>query len=105
MLGALHRRWRHHRASRRCRPQLRRLRLLVLDVDGVLSDGGLWTPEAGEVIKRFDVRDGRGLRAAGRSGPLERLARLDQDQWQALAAWRGLTHQAFAARPLAPEVC
>jgi hypothetical protein len=40
-----------------------------------------------------------------RSGPLERLARVDRDQWQALAAWRGLTHQAFAARPLAPQVC
>jgi hypothetical protein len=45
------------------------------------------------------------LRAAVRCGPLERLARVDRDQWQALAAWRGLTHQAFAARPLAPQVC
>jgi 3-deoxy-D-manno-octulosonate 8-phosphate phosphatase (KDO 8-P phosphatase) len=87
MLGALHRRWRHHRASRRCRPQLRRLRLLVLDVDGVLTDGGLWTTEAGEVIKRFDVRDGLGLRllreagvevawlSGGKSGATEQRAR------------------------------
>jgi hypothetical protein len=53
------------------------------------------------------------LRSALRSGrigplpltPLERLGRLDRDQWQALAAYRGLVHQAFAARPLAPQVC
>jgi hypothetical protein len=32
----------------------------VLDVDGVLTDGGLWTTESGEVLKRFDVRDGLG---------------------------------------------
>jgi len=42
---------------------------------------------------------------AGRLGPLGDLARLDRDQWQALAAYRGLVHQAFAARPLAPQVC
>ncbi|MFM9088181.1 MAG: hypothetical protein ACKOPT_08570 [Cyanobium sp.] len=49
-----------------------------------------------------------GLRA-GRFGPLpiaplNRLAKLDRDQWQALAAYRGLVHQAFAARPLAPQI-
>ncbi|MFN9631120.1 MAG: hypothetical protein ACK59A_12960 [Cyanobacteriota bacterium] len=41
---------------------------------------------------------------AGRLGILERLGQLDRDQWQALAAYRGLVHQAFAARPLAPQV-
>ena len=45
----------------------------------------------------------RALRSASR-GPLSRLAALDRDQWQALAAYRGLVHQAFAARPFAPEV-
>ena len=45
----------------------------------------------------------RGLRA-GRFGPLHRLAKLDRDQWQALAAYRGLVHQAFATRPLAPQI-
>jgi pimeloyl-ACP methyl ester carboxylesterase len=58
-------------------------------------------------------KDARGLRSrlrewlrlrAGRFGPLERLALADRDQWQALAAYRGLVHQAFAARPLAPQV-
>ncbi len=52
----------------RCRGRLGALRLLVLDVDGVLTDGGLWTTEAGEVIKRFDVRDGLGIRLLQQAG-------------------------------------
>lgn len=35
--------------------------LLVLDVDGVLTDGGLWYGPEGELFKRFDVKDGHGL--------------------------------------------
>ncbi len=35
--------------------------LLVLDVDGVLTDGGLWYGPEGEMFKRFDVKDGHGL--------------------------------------------
>jgi 3-deoxy-D-manno-octulosonate 8-phosphate phosphatase (KDO 8-P phosphatase) len=41
--------------------RLRALRALVLDVDGVLTDGGLYYAESGEEMKRFDVRDGQGL--------------------------------------------
>jgi 3-deoxy-D-manno-octulosonate 8-phosphate phosphatase (KDO 8-P phosphatase) len=41
---------------------------LVLDVDGVLTDGGLWTTESGEVLKRFDVRDGLGIRLLQQAG-------------------------------------
>ncbi|MFN7677340.1 MAG: phosphatase, partial [Cyanobacteriota bacterium] len=60
--------WRHWRDARRCQHQLRALRLLVLDVDGVLTDGGLWTTESGEVVKRFDVRDGLGIRLLQQAG-------------------------------------
>ena len=41
---------------------LRRLRLLVLDVDGTLTDGRLYYGAQGEALKAFDVRDGHGLR-------------------------------------------
>jgi len=40
----------------------RRVRLLCLDVDGVLTDGGLWIDDRGRESKRFDVRDGLGIR-------------------------------------------
>jgi 3-deoxy-D-manno-octulosonate 8-phosphate phosphatase (KDO 8-P phosphatase) len=41
---------------------LARIRLLVLDVDGTLTDGRLYYSKDGEALKAFDVRDGHGLR-------------------------------------------
>ena len=40
-----------------------RVRLLVLDVDGVLTDGRLYYGARGEVLKAFHARDGHGIRA------------------------------------------
>ena len=39
------------------------VRLLVLDVDGVLTDGRLWYGADGEVLKGFHVRDGLGIKS------------------------------------------
>ena len=68
MAVSLLRHWRHRWAARCSHNALRRLRLLVLDVDGVLTDGGLWTTESGEVLKRFDVRDGLGIHLLQQAG-------------------------------------
>jgi 3-deoxy-D-manno-octulosonate 8-phosphate phosphatase (KDO 8-P phosphatase) len=38
------------------------VRLLVVDVDGVLTDGLVYLGSAGEVIKAFHVRDGVGIK-------------------------------------------
>lgn len=38
-----------------------RIRLVLLDVDGVLTDGRLYYGPEGEVMKAFDVRDGHGI--------------------------------------------
>jgi 3-deoxy-D-manno-octulosonate 8-phosphate phosphatase (KDO 8-P phosphatase) len=46
----------------------RRVRLLVLDVDGVLTDGRLYFGPEGEALKVFHVRDGAGLVALRRAG-------------------------------------
>jgi 3-deoxy-D-manno-octulosonate 8-phosphate phosphatase (KDO 8-P phosphatase) len=46
----------------------RKIRLLVLDVDGVLTDGRLFISPAGEEFKVFHVRDGSGLVAVQRQG-------------------------------------
>jgi 3-deoxy-D-manno-octulosonate 8-phosphate phosphatase (KDO 8-P phosphatase) len=43
------------------RPRWDAIRALVMDVDGVLTDGGLYYAENGDELKRFDVRDGQGL--------------------------------------------
>lgn len=44
------------------RERLATVRLLALDVDGVLTDGTLYYGADGEVLKRFHVRDGLGIR-------------------------------------------
>jgi 3-deoxy-D-manno-octulosonate 8-phosphate phosphatase (KDO 8-P phosphatase) len=41
------------------RPRWDLIRALVTDVDGVLTDGGLYYAENGDELKRFDVRDGQ----------------------------------------------
>jgi 3-deoxy-D-manno-octulosonate 8-phosphate phosphatase (KDO 8-P phosphatase) len=45
-----------------------RVRLMVFDVDGVLTDGSLWYGEQGEMLKRFNVLDGHGLKMLATSG-------------------------------------
>ena len=45
-----------------------RIQLLCLDVDGVLTDGGLYIDDHGVETKRFHVRDGAGLRMWIRMG-------------------------------------
>ena len=44
------------------------IRLLVLDVDGVLTDGRLYFGPRGEALKAFHVRDGVGLQQLQRAG-------------------------------------
>jgi 3-deoxy-D-manno-octulosonate 8-phosphate phosphatase (KDO 8-P phosphatase) len=52
----------------RLRRRLAAMQVLVLDVDGVLTDGGLWHGPEGELIKRFDVRDGLGIKLLQEAG-------------------------------------
>ena len=47
---------------------LRRVRLLVLDVDGVLTDGRLFYGPKGETLKAFHVRDGFGIKQVAGAG-------------------------------------
>ncbi len=44
------------------------LRLMIFDVDGVLTDGGLHYGSDGEALKRFNVQDGLGIRLLQESG-------------------------------------
>ena len=39
----------------------REYKMLALDVDGVMTDGGMYYTESGEEVKRFDTKDGRGI--------------------------------------------
>lgn len=100
----------------------RRIRLLILDVDGVLTDGRLFYGNQGEELKAFNTLDGHGIKLLQRSGvkvgvitgrTSDLVARRAQelgvtlliqgreDKWTALA--EALTDAAFAEPPLTPE--
>ena len=41
---------------------LKRIRLFATDVDGVLTDAGMYYSESGEELKKFNTRDGMGIK-------------------------------------------
>lgn len=43
--------------NRRCK----KIKLLLTDVDGVLTDGGMYYSSKGDIMKKFHVRDGMGI--------------------------------------------
>ena len=48
----------------RCRP----IELILSDVDGVLTDGGIWYDNQGVELKAFHIRDGLGIKLWQRAG-------------------------------------
>ncbi|WP_426075444.1 3-deoxy-manno-octulosonate cytidylyltransferase [Janthinobacterium sp. PSPC3-1] len=49
-------------------PTLAEIKLVITDVDGVLTDGGIYYDATGECLKRFHVRDGLGMRLLEENG-------------------------------------
>ena len=39
----------------------KKIKLVITDVDGVLTDGGMYYTSNGDIMKRFHVRDGMGV--------------------------------------------
>lgn len=48
--------------------QIKSIRLIAFDVDGILTDGGLYLSDSGEEFKRFNSLDGHGLKMLKASG-------------------------------------
>ncbi|MEQ8415234.1 MAG: HAD-IIIA family hydrolase [Imperialibacter sp.] len=44
------------------------IKLLILDVDGTLTDGGIYIMEDGSQFKKFNSRDGMGIRLLQKAG-------------------------------------
>jgi 3-deoxy-D-manno-octulosonate 8-phosphate phosphatase (KDO 8-P phosphatase) len=44
------------------------IKCLILDVDGVLTDGTIWITEQGTEIKRFHIHDGVGIKNLQKAG-------------------------------------
>jgi len=88
------------------------IRLLILDVDGVMSDGLIYMGNSGEELKAFNVRDGYGLRCVLTSG-IEvaiitgRKAKLLEDRCQTLGIshlFQGQSDKLIAYRQLLSEL-
>lgn len=50
------------------RHRLRAIKLLLLDVDGVMTDGGVYLSETGDELKKFNIQDGYGIVKLQRNG-------------------------------------
>lgn len=48
--------------------KLQNIKLLILDVDGTLTDGGVYITEKGEQMKKFNAKDGMGIKVAMKKG-------------------------------------
>ena len=46
----------------------KKIKLILSDVDGVLTDGGMFYSEQGEEIKKFNTRDGMGVELLKKNG-------------------------------------
>src|ERR1035438_3800547 len=47
---------------------MKNIKFLVLDVDGVLTDGGMYYTESGDEFKKFNAKDGLAIRRLTKSG-------------------------------------
>ena len=71
----------------------RRIRLMVFDVDGVLTDGRLWYGPRGEELKAFHTLDGHGLKMLAQSGiPAALLSGRSSPAVASRAAELGIEH-------------
>jgi 3-deoxy-D-manno-octulosonate 8-phosphate phosphatase (KDO 8-P phosphatase) len=86
-----------------------KVRLLVLDVDGVLTDAGLTYDAGGHVSQRFDVRDGMGMKLAQSAGiKVAVVSGLAHDATKARMAELGVDAAHFGhrdKRPVFLETC
>src|SRR5688500_8867716 len=79
-------------ARKRQRPRkslaatLKRIRLFATDVDGVLTDAGMYYSESGEELKKFNTRDGMGIKLLQRAGVITAIVTQERTK---LVAWRG----------------
>lgn len=71
----------------------RRLKLVVFDIDGVLTDGSLYYGPQGESLKVFNVRDGYGMKALQRHGiEVAIITGRDSEMMRARAHDLGIDH-------------
>jgi N-acylneuraminate cytidylyltransferase len=56
------------REQKKKRQLLTNVRMLVMDIDGVLTDSGMYYSETGDEMKKFSTRDGKGIELIQQAG-------------------------------------
>ncbi|MGQ0811814.1 MAG: KdsC family phosphatase [Nitrospiraceae bacterium] len=56
---------------------LRRIRVFAMDVDGVLTDAGMYYSESGDEWKKFNTRDGMGIKLLQKAGVVTALVTME----------------------------
>lgn len=96
-----------------------KVQLVVLDVDGVLTDGGLYYGPEGELMKRFDVKDGHalvmarlvGLRAAILTARKSRIVEVRGQELGLIEVFQGWRDKSAGleklceSQQISPDVC
>jgi 3-deoxy-D-manno-octulosonate 8-phosphate phosphatase (KDO 8-P phosphatase) len=79
------------------------VRVAFFDIDGVLTDGGLYMSEHGETLKRFNTLDGHGLKLLQKAGitPAVITGR-DSPALRARLQALGITHAHFGTEDKRP---
>ncbi|RZJ24403.1 MAG: 3-deoxy-D-manno-octulosonate 8-phosphate phosphatase [Haliea sp.] len=79
------------------------IRVAFFDVDGVLTDGGLYLSEQGETLKRFHILDGLGIKLLQKAGitPAVITGR-DSGPLRARLAALGVSHIHYGTEDKAP---
>ena len=74
----------------------RSVKVLLLDVDGVLTDGGLFYSAQGETLKRFNTLDGHGLKMLQSAGiTVAVITGRDSEPLRARLAALGISHARY----------
>lgn len=99
---------------------LMKIRFLILDIDGVLTDGGLYYGDQGELMKKFNAKDGMGIKrlqnagvevALCSNGRTEQLVRIRADHMGVSEVYigplqkRGVVENWIQKRGLTKEEC
>ena len=66
------------RLGRALQARLRRVQMVATDVDGVLTDAGMYYSESGEELKKFNTRDGMGIKLLQRAGLITALITMEE---------------------------
>ena len=86
----------------------KKIKVIISDVDGVLTDGGMYYSEKGEVLKKFNTRDGmaiklleNGIKTILITGENSRIVKARAKKIKASSAFIGISKKEL----LLPKIC